>query len=76
VVFLLLSFVSLFADITYEGARSISGPYLELLGATLIVAGGVSVGELVSYVARFAGGLVVFGLASSTAYWALLILGM
>jgi len=75
VVFLLLSFVSLFADITYEGARSISGPYLELLGATLIVAGGVSVGELVSYVARFAGGLVVFWLASSTAYWALLILG-
>ncbi len=75
IVFLLLSFVSLFADIAYEGARSISGPYLELLGASLIIAGGVSVGELVSYLARFAGGVVAFKLASSTAYWALLLLG-
>lgn len=73
--FLLLSFVSLFADIAYEGARSVSGPYLDLLGATLIIAGGVSVGELVSYLARFLGGLVAFKLASSKAYWALLILG-
>jgi hypothetical protein len=75
IVFLILSFVSLLADVTYEGARSISGPYLEILGATLIVAGGISFGELVSYVARFAGGLIAFKLASSTAYWVLLILG-
>ncbi len=74
-VFLLLSFVSLFADMAYEGARSISGPYLELLGATLVIAGGISVGELISYIARFAGGIIAFSLASSTAYWILLILG-
>jgi hypothetical protein len=30
---LLLGVVSLLADVTYEGARSITGPYLELLGA-------------------------------------------
>ncbi|MCZ2114489.1 MAG: hypothetical protein LC131_11750 [Anaerolineae bacterium] len=30
---ILLGVVSLFADMTYEGARSISGPYLALLGA-------------------------------------------
>lgn len=74
-VFVILSFVSLFADVAYEGARSISGPYLELLGASLVVAGGVSLGELLSYAARFAGGFIAFRLASSTAYWVLLILG-
>lgn len=75
IVFIILSIVSLLADITYEGARSISGPYLELLGASLIIAGGVSVGELLSYAFRFIGGIVAFRLASSLAYWSLLILG-
>ncbi|MCC6017670.1 MAG: MFS transporter, partial [Candidatus Verstraetearchaeota archaeon] len=31
ITFILLSLVSLFADMTYEGARSISGAYLEVL---------------------------------------------
>ncbi|MBM4140781.1 MAG: MFS transporter [Nitrospira sp.] len=31
--------ISLFADMTYEGARSIVGPYLSLLGATATVVG-------------------------------------
>jgi len=30
----LLGFVSLFADMTYEAARSITGPFLLALGAT------------------------------------------
>ena len=30
----MLGIVSLFGDITYEGARSIIGPYLSLLGAS------------------------------------------
>jgi hypothetical protein len=30
---LLIGIVSLFADMTYEGARSINGPYLAVLGA-------------------------------------------
>jgi len=29
----LMGVVSLFSDITYEGARSITGPYLGILGA-------------------------------------------
>ncbi len=29
----LIGIVSLFADMTYEGARSITGPYLAVLGA-------------------------------------------
>ena len=59
----------------YEGARSVLSPYLEVLGASLIIAGGISVGELVMYVARFAGGVLVFWIASSRAYWTLVILG-
>ncbi|GAB4345731.1 MAG: hypothetical protein OHK0047_39190 [Leptolyngbyaceae cyanobacterium] len=35
----LLGFVSLCADATYEGARSISGAYLAILGASGTVVG-------------------------------------
>ena len=46
----LLGIVSLFADVTYEGARSITGPYLALLGASATVVGFVAgFGELVGY---------------------------
>ena len=31
----LIGIVSLFADMTYEGARSITGPYLAVLGASI-----------------------------------------
>ncbi|MGE5195996.1 MAG: MFS transporter, partial [Anaerolineae bacterium] len=31
---ILLGIVSLFADITYEGARSITGPFLSTLGSS------------------------------------------
>ena len=38
----LMGIVSLFADMTYEGARSITGQYLALLGASGTVVGVVS----------------------------------
>jgi len=38
----LLGVVSLFADMTYEGARSITGPYLGLLGASGTIIGVVA----------------------------------
>ncbi len=45
---ILLGIVSLFADMTYEGARSISGQYLAILGASGFVVGIVAgLGELV-----------------------------
>ncbi|HDN83845.1 MAG TPA: MFS transporter, partial [Candidatus Altiarchaeales archaeon] len=34
---LLLGLVSLFGDITYEGARGVIGPYLSLLGASALI---------------------------------------
>jgi len=47
---ILLGVISLFADMTYEGARSITGPYLGLLGLTGTTIGIVSgVGEFVGY---------------------------
>jgi MFS family permease len=54
---LLIGVVSFFADMTYEGSRSITGPYLALLGASAtivgIVAGG---GELLGYTLRIVSG--------------------
>jgi hypothetical protein len=46
----LLGLVSLFADMTYEGARSIAGQYLALLGASGAAVGIVAgFGELIGY---------------------------
>jgi len=54
---LLLGAVSLFADMTYEGARSITGPYLALLGAGGAAVGAVAgLGELIGYGLRLASG--------------------
>jgi len=65
--------VSLFADATYEGARSIAGPYLAFLGASAAIVGIVSgFGELVGYGLRS-----FFGYISDRTgkYWTMTILG-
>ena len=70
---LLLGVVSLFADMTYEAARSIHGPYLALLGVTGAVIGFTAgLGELLGYGLRF-----FFGLLSDKTrrYWAITIVG-
>jgi MFS family permease len=52
-----LGFVSLWADVTYEGARSIIGPYLATLGANATMVGTiVGLGELLGYGLRFISG--------------------
>lgn len=54
---LLLGVVSLFADFTYEGARSVVGPYFALLGASATIVGVVTgFGEFVGYALRLASG--------------------
>jgi len=51
---LIIGIVSLFADMTYEGARSITGPFLGSLGAIATVVGIVSgTGELLGYSLRY-----------------------
>jgi len=70
---LLLGAVSLFADMTYEAARSITGPYLAVLGAGATVVGFVAgFGELVGYGLR-----IVTGFVSDRThrYWLITITG-
>ncbi len=70
---LLFGIVSLFSDMTHEGASSIKGAYLSLLGASAATIGFVSgFGELVGYSLRY-----IFGrLADRTKkYWPLTIIG-
>ena len=58
-----LGIVSLFGDMTYEGARSITGPYLGLLGVTATTIGIVAgFGELLGYGARLVSGYLGVGL--------------
>jgi MFS family permease len=66
-------FVSLAADMVYEGARSVYGPVLAALGASAVVVGLVTgAGEAVALVLRLAFGPI----ADRTGrYWSLTILG-
>ena len=66
-------FVSLSADMVYEGARSVYGPILAALGASAVVVGLVTgAGEAVALVLRLAFGPI----ADRTGrYWSLTILG-
>lgn len=55
----LLGVVSLLADMTYEGARSITGPYLAILGASGTIVGIVAgLGELIGYGLRLVSGYI------------------
>ena len=57
-IIVFFGFVSLFADMTYEGARAIHGPFLALLGASATAVGLISgVGELLGFGLRLASGL-------------------
>jgi MFS family permease len=70
---LLLGIVSLFADMTYEGAHGITGPFLSLLGATAAAAGiTAGMGELIGYGIRLVSGY----LADRTGrYWSITLIG-
>lgn len=69
----LIGVTSLFSDMTYEGARSIAGPYLGMLGATATVVGVVSgLGELLGYVFRLFSGALADRIKR---YWAIVLAG-
>ena len=66
-------FVSLLADMVYEGARSIIGPYLATLGASATVVGVVAgAGEFIGYGLRVFTGYAV---GRTRRYWTWTILG-
>jgi predicted MFS family arabinose efflux permease len=69
----LLGVVSLFADATYEGARSITGPFLAALGASGAAVGFVAgFGELLGYGLRLVSGWIS---DRTRQYWAITIAG-
>ena len=69
----LMGIVSLFSDMTHEGARSILGEYLNLAGASAATIGFVSgIGELCGYSLRLLSGFVA---DRTKKYWTLVIAG-
>src|SRR5579872_4134667 len=70
---LLFGAVNLFADMAYEGARSVTGPFLAALGASAFVVGSVTgFGEFLGYALRLVSGR----LADRTRlYWPVTLLG-
>jgi MFS family permease len=71
---ILLGIVSLFGDVTYEGARAVTGPYLgDTLKAGPVVVGLVAgIGEFLGYSLRLASGYVA---DRTRAYWPLTFIG-
>ena len=70
---ILMGVVSLFADMTHEGARSITGPFMALLGASGTVVGIVAgFGELVGYLLRLPSGYIS---DRTGKYWTITIIG-
>ncbi|WP_298411129.1 MFS transporter, partial [Hydrotalea sp.] len=70
---ILLGCTSLFSDMTYEAARSINGPYLEVLGASATTVGWVAgLGELLGYGLRVFSG---YWSDKSKNYWFITLIG-
>jgi MFS family permease len=70
---ILVGVVSLFSDMTYEGARSISGPFLGELKASALVVGVVAgLGEFLGYTLRLGSGYLTDRLGR---YWPIIFLG-
>ncbi len=70
---IVLGVVSLFADMTYESARSINGPYLAALGATGTVVGAVAgAGELIGHALRLWSGRLV---DRTQRHWPVILVG-
>ena len=68
-----LGVVSLFADLTYEGGRSILGSFLASIGASAVFAGTVAgLGEFLGYAIRLASGRMV---DRTRKYWPVMIGG-
>src|SRR6266513_3968310 len=70
---LIIGIVNFFADMTYEGARSIIGPFLGSLGASATVIGVVAgTGELLGYSLRSVAGYFA---DKTRRYWLIVFVG-
>lgn len=69
----LIGVASLFSDFTYEGARSITGPFLATLGANATAVGVVAgLGELIGYALRLVSGYLT---DRTQRYWTIVLVG-
>lgn len=70
---ILMGFISLFSDITYEGARSITGAYLATLGASAATVSFIAgLGEFIGYGLRWVSGYVA---DRTNKYWLITFIG-
>jgi hypothetical protein len=70
---LMMGIVSLFSDMTHEGARSIYGAYLFLAGASAATIGFVTgLGEMIGYSFRLLTGIIA---DRSKKYWTMTFVG-
>ena len=70
---LLVGTSSFFADMTYEGGRSIVGQFLQILGSSAAAVGiAAGAGEFIGYALRFVTG---YAADKTGAYWRITILG-
>ncbi|HEY9125071.1 MAG TPA: MFS transporter [Bacteroidales bacterium] len=70
---LLIGIVSLFSDMTHEGARAITGQFLGILGASATVVGFIAgFGELMGYTIRLASGIIA---DKTKQYWTITFVG-
>ncbi len=70
---LVLGIANFFADMTYEGARSVTGPFLGTLGASAAVVGFTAgFGELIGYALRSVSGVIS---DRTGKYWIVTIVG-
>jgi len=70
---ILLGIVSLFADMTYEGGRSLIGQYLKILGASAAAVGiAAGAGEFLGYALRLVSGIFS---DKTQKYWTITIVG-
>ena len=68
-----LGIISFFSDFTHEGARSIYGPYLNILGASaFVVALAAGLGEFIGQALRIFTGIIA---DKTKKYWTMMILG-
>lgn len=69
----LIGVVSLFSDMTHEGARALTGPFLAMLGASATAVGFIAgFGELVGYGLRLISGLIS---DRTKKYWTVTFIG-
>jgi MFS family permease len=70
---LMLGIISFFSDFTHEGGRSIYGPYLNLLGATVFaVALASGLGEFIGHALRLLTGIIA---DKTKKYWLMMFIG-